>query len=86
MEKKRTDPTQERRAGPWQSREVEFAIMPTPENITDEARRHGELIAALWRLQTTLEGIYQLNDRQLRAVNGLEARLEAALPRARAER
>jgi hypothetical protein len=53
--------------------------MPAQENITDEARRHAELIAAVWRLQTTLEGIYQIQDRQLRAVNGLEARLEAAL-------
>jgi hypothetical protein len=57
--------------------------MPAQERTSDpatiEARRHAELIEALWRIQTALEASYQLADRQLRAVNGLEARLEAAL-------
>jgi hypothetical protein len=55
--------------------------MPADQPTSDQAtvQRHAELIAALWRLQTTLEASYQVHDRQLRTLIALEARAEAQL-------
>jgi hypothetical protein len=55
------------------------AQQPTSDPATIEARRHAELIESLWRISTGIEALYQLQDRQLRAVTSLEARIEAAL-------
>jgi hypothetical protein len=59
------------------------ATMATDKDTIDrahlEAQRHAELCEGLWRISTALEASYQLQERQLRAMTSLEARIEGAL-------